>query len=49
MPTRNFGLGVGYLGGRVDVNVDFTENTILRSWDMTYHTGGLNAYALVSF
>jgi hypothetical protein len=49
MPTRNFGLGIGYLGGRVDVNVDFTENTILRSWDMTYNTGGLNAYALVSF
>jgi len=48
MPLRNVGVGVGYLYSRVDLDIEFAAGRI-QNWKFKYNTGGVTAYALVSF
>ena len=48
MPLSNIGVGVGYLYSRVDLAIEFGSG-FLQNWMFNYNTGGLTAYALVSF
>jgi len=48
MPLRNVGVGVGYLYTRVDLDILFGSGA-LQNWSFKYNTGGLTAFALVSF